>query len=98
MKKISKVIIKFFRAIFRFFDKWLITPITKLFVGIFDFFGNNGSGIEKVLVNRQSLLIISLLFALITFYAIDQKHVTLISNSAEVLYNQKVKANYNLLK
>ena len=95
MKKISKVIIKFFRAIFRFFDKWLITPITKLFVGIFDFFGNNGSGIEKVLVNRQSLLIISLLFALITFYTIDQKHVTLISNSAEVLYNQKVKANYN---
>lgn len=95
MKKISKSIIKFFRPIVRFFDKWLITPITKFFVGVYDFFSSNGSGIEKILVNRQSLVVISLLFALITFYVIDQKHITLIDNSAEILDNQKVSANYN---
>ena len=95
MKKISRSIIRFFRPIVRFFDKWLITPITKFFVGAYDFFSNNGSGIDKVLVNRQSLVVISLIFALITFYVIDQKHVTLIDNSAEVLDNQKVSANYN---
>lgn len=95
MKKISKSIIKFFRPIVRFFDKWLITPITKFFVGVYDFFSSNGSGIEKILVNRQSLVVISLIFALITFYVIDQKHITLIDNSAEILDNQKVSANYN---
>lgn len=95
MKKISRAIIRFFRPIVRFFDKWLITPITKFFVGIYGFFSSNGSGIEKVLVNRQSLVVISLIFALITFYVIDQKHVTLIDNSAEILDNQKVSANYN---
>jgi len=95
MKKTSRGIIRFFKSIFKFFDKWLITPITKLFVGVYDFFSNNGTGIEKILVNRQSLVIISLIFALFAFYAIDQKHVTLIDNSAEVLDNQKVKVNYN---
>lgn len=95
MKKISSVIINFFKSIWKFFDKWLITPITKFFVGAYEFFSNNGTGIEKLLINRQSLVVISLIFALITFYAIDQKHISLIDNSAEVLYNQKVTANYN---
>ena len=95
MKRISRMIVNFFRAIVRFFDKWLITPITKFFVNITDFFGNRGSKFEKFLINRQSLVIISLIFALITFYAIDQKHISLIDNSAEVLYGQKVNVNYN---
>ena len=95
MKKISRIICNFFKSLWLFLDKWLITPITKLFVGIYDFFSNNGNGLEKMLINRQSLVVISLIFALITFYVIDQKHITLIDNSAEVLYNQKVTANYN---
>ena len=95
MKKISRIICDFFKSIWLFFDKWLIMPITKFFVSIYDFFGSSGNGLEKILINRQSLVVISLIFALITFYVIDQKHVTLIDNSAEVLYNQKVTANYN---
>ena len=95
MKKISRAIVRFFRAIIRFFDKWLVTPLTKMFVGISDFFGNRGSKFERFLVNRQSLVVISLLFALVTFYAIDRKHISLVDNSAEILYNQKVNVNYN---
>ena len=95
MKRISRAIVNFFKAIIRFFDKWLITPITKFFVGVTDFFNNRGSKFEKFLINRQSLVVISLIFALITFYAIDQKHISLIDNSAEVLYGQKVNVNYN---
>ena len=95
MKKISRTILRFFKSVFRFFDKWLITPITKFFVSVYDFFSSSGTGIEKILVNRQSLVVISLIFALVAFYAIDQKHVTLIDNSAEVLDNQKVNINYN---
>ncbi len=95
MKKISRAIARFFKAIGRFFDKWLITPITKLFVNTMDLLGNRGNKFEKFLVNRQTLVVLSLMFALITFYAIDKKHVSLIDNSAEVLYNQKVNVNYN---
>lgn len=95
MKKISRAIINFFKAIFNFFDKWLITPITKLFVNCSRFFSNRGSRFEKFLVNRQTLVVVSLIFALITFYAIEEKHVSLIDNSAEVLYNQKVNVKYN---
>ena len=95
MKRISRAIVNFFKAIIRFFDKWLITPITKFFDGVTDFFNNRCSKVEKFLINRQSLVVISLIFALITFYAIDQKHISLIDNSAEVLYGQKVNVNYN---
>lgn len=95
MKEIVNIFKKIFSPIFRFFDRWIITPITKFFMRIYKFFSTNGNGIEKILINRQSLIIISLVFALVTFYAIDQKHITLIDNSAEILYNQKVTANYN---
>lgn len=95
MKKISRAVGRFFKSIARFFDKWLITPLTKFFVSFIDFFNNKGSKFEKFLVNRQALVVISLLFALITFYMIDEKHVTLIDKSAEVLYNQKVNVKTN---
>ncbi len=95
MKKISKAIVKFIKSCIKFVDRWIITPITKFFVNIIDLFSNRSTRFEKVLTNRQSLIIISLIFALITFYAIDKKHISLIDNSAEVLYNQKVNVNYN---
>ena len=95
MKKISKVFLSIIKAIIRFFDKWLITPITKFFVNATDFFSNRGSKFEKFLVNRQTLVVLSLVFAVVTFYLIDKKHISLIDNSAEVLYNQKVNVNYN---
>ncbi len=95
MKKISRGIFKILRGIYRFLDKWLITPITKLFVNVYKLFTENGVGFEKIFTNRQSLVVLSLVFALLTFYAIDQKHITLVDNSAEVLYEQKVTANFN---
>ena len=95
MKKISRAIVKFIKAIIRFFDKWLITPLTKLFVSVSDLLGKRSNKFEKFLVNRNSLVVISLLFALVTFYAIDKKHISLIDNSAEVLYNQKVDVKYD---
>lgn len=95
MKKISRAIIRLIKKIIKFFDKWLITPITKFFVSFSELSGRGGNRFEKFLSNRQSLIVISLLFAIVTFYAIDQKHISMIDNSAEVLYNQKVNVNYN---
>ena len=95
MKRISRSIVRLIKTIIKFFDKWIITPLTKLFVTVTDLFGNKSTKLEKFLVNRQSLVVISLLFAVVTFYAIDKKHISLIDNSAEILYNQKVDVKYD---
>lgn len=84
-----------FVRMIKFFDRHVVVPITKGILGLLDFIKTNGKGFEKVLINRQALVIISLIFALITFFAIDAKSTTLVDRSAEVLYNQKVNAIYN---
>lgn len=94
MKKTNKKI-NIFSRIIHFFDKWIITPITKLILIIGDFFKNNGKSIERVLSNRQSLVIISLIAALIAFFTVDNKFTTITDNSADTLFGQKVTAIYN---
>ncbi len=88
MKKISKKIILFF-------DKWLITPITKLILFITDFVKNNGREIEKFINKKQTLIVLSLIFAFIVFFIVDQNSDTILNKNAEVLYNQPVIAEYN---
>ena len=95
MKKTNNILVRILKSILGFFDRFLITPITKLFMYVMDLSKNNGKNLEKLVTNRQSLVVISLALALFAFFMIDQRHVTLIDNSAEVLYGQKVNATYN---
>jgi len=95
MKRTSRKKKNIFVKIIRVFDKLIITPITKLILLITDFFKNNGNSFERILTNRQALVIISLVCAIWTFFVVDNKFMTLISDSAEVLYGQSVKAIYN---
>ena len=88
MKKIGKKIILFF-------DKWLITPITKLILLITDFVKDHGREIEKFINKKQTLIVLSLFFAFIVFVLVDQNSNTILNKSAEVLYNQPVTAEYN---
>lgn len=95
MKKISSGIIKFFKSIFSFFDRWLITPITKGILKLTDALKSNGKGIEKFINNKQTLIVLSLIFAFLIFFLVDRSSNTIINQSAEILYNQPVKAEYN---
>lgn len=95
MKKTSNKKDNIFMRFIKFFDKRIITPITKGLMNLLDFIKNNGKGFERILTNRQTLVIISLVFALITFFAVDKKSTALVDRSAEVLYSQKVNAIYN---
>ncbi len=88
MKKIGKKIILFF-------DKWLITPITKFILLITDYIKNNGREIEKFINKKQTLIVLSLIFAFTIFWIVDQNSDTILNKSAEVLYNQPVVAEYN---
>lgn len=95
MKKIIRGIGSVFRHIGMFFDKILITPITKLVLMISDFFKDNTKNIDHVLGKKSSLIIISLILAFGVFFLIDQESSVMIDQYAEILYNQPVTAVYN---
>ena len=83
------------KPIVNFFDKIIITPITKIILNITKYFGDSGKNLEKFLSKSNNLLFISLALAVITFIVIDQKIIYYSESSAEVLTNQTVKAIYN---
>ena len=95
MKKLIKVILRFFGKIFSFFDKILITPLMKLFLKITDFFKNNTKGLEKYLTTKKALLVISLLIAFLAFYKLDKDSSIMMNNYAERIYGEPVEAIYN---
>lgn len=83
------------RGIFRFIDRLIVVPITKLILKISTFFGKGGLKLENWLSNQNTLLFISLLLSALIFITIDQRIITFSHNSAEVLKSQTVTAIYN---
>lgn len=95
MKKISRAILTFFRHIGSFFDKWLITPITKLMLKIVEIFKDNAKSLDHIMNKKSTLIVISLLLAFGVFVLIDQESSVMIDQYAEVLYDEPVTAIYN---
>jgi len=95
MKKLFKNIAKIFHHIGLFFDKWLITPITKLILRIMNFIQGNLGTVDRLASKKSALLVVSLILAFGTFIMIDQESNVMIDQYAEILYNQPVTANYN---
>lgn len=95
MKKIIKSISKFFLAIWKFIDKRIILPITKLVLNLTNNFDKSGKAFENWLSRKNTLLFVSLFFAVTIFIVIDKQIVTFSRNSAEVLRSLPVKVNYN---
>lgn len=95
MKKIGNVIVRIVRNILLFFDKWLITPLTKLVLRIMRILKDLTKSFDKVSGKKSTLLIISLLLAFVVFIIIDQESNIMIDQYAEILPNQPVSAVYN---
>lgn len=91
MQLIKKIIGGFYN----FFDKRIILPITKFFVFIAKKLKITDKPFEMVLKTKSSMIIISLLFAIVLFYIVDVKSTTLLETNAEVIYNRPVTASYN---
>ena len=83
------------RGIVRFFDRKIILPVTKFFVNIGKKIKKINKPLESLLKTKSSLIVVSLLLAMVIFLIVDSKSTTLLETDAEVLYNQKVTANYN---
>ena len=86
---------KIIRGIGSFFDKWLITPITKLILKITSIFKNNSKSLERTFNKKSTLIVISLILAFGVFILIDRESNVMIDQYAEVLYKQPVSAIYN---
>lgn len=95
MKKMFRRIGRIFHHIGSFFDKWLITPITKLILRFSDFFKSNAKNIDRLASKKSTLISISLVLAFGVFVMIDQESNVMIDQYAEILYSQPVTAVYN---
>ena len=91
-KKSTKKIIS---PIGKFIDKFLVAPITKFFLLISKLFNKNGKHFEKWITKTSTLIFISLILALVTFFFVDIKSMSISDTSAEVVYNQPVSYEYN---
>ncbi len=84
MKKKSRGIGRIFRHIGLFFDKWLITPITKIVLRFMDFFKDGAKSLDRLASKKSTLLIVSLLLAFLTFVIIDNESSVMIDQYAEI--------------
>ena len=92
MKKIGKSKM-FFRHIGLFFDKWLITPITKLILKIMDLFKGFAKDIDRLSGKKSTLLVFSLILAFGVFVFVDNESSVMIDQ-----YRLYITKNYMLLK
>lgn len=95
MKKISRMFGRIFHHIGVFFDKWLITPITKIILKLMNFLHNSFKSFDRIAGKKSTLLVVSLLLAFGIFVIIDQESNVMIDQYAEILYDQQVTAVYN---
>lgn len=95
LKKIGSSISGLFKAIFRWIDRRIIVPITKFILMITEKTGKKTGKLEKWLTKKNTLIFLSLIIALFTFFIVDSKSMVLVDSSAEVLYDQKVNVIYN---
>ena len=98
MKIISTIflaIAAIFSNIYKIIDKLIIMPITKIMLFISDKFGTRTDKLEKMLTKKNTLIFISLILAICIFLYVDSESTIIINDSAEVLYDQKVKATFN---
>ena len=86
---------KLIKGIYKFFDRHIIIPITKLFVNLGKTIMKNNKSLESLTKSKSSIIIISLVIAIIAFMYVDKRSTTLLETNAKVLYNQPVVASYN---
>ncbi len=93
-KKPSKVL-TFFKKIYGWIDRIIVTPISRFIFNISDRLKDNSNKIERILNRPHVLLYISLIFAVGMFFLVDKQVINLVQNEAEIIANQPVTILYN---
>jgi len=92
--KKENAFVKMFSSLYKIIDKTVVTPVSTLVFKIQNKLGKD-SKIEKLLNKPNALLILSLLFAVVLFYFVDNEAVSLVNNDAKFLTNIPVEVEYN---
>ncbi len=95
MNKIIDACVKFFKGFYFLIDRYIVTPISKLVYLIGKKIGKNGGKLEKLLNRPSVLLYFSLALAVIAFFLVDSKVISLVETEAEILVNKDVVIEYN---
>lgn len=95
LKKIGRIIFAIFESFFKLIDKLIIMPISRLVYNISKSTSGNNVSFNKLLNRPQFLIIMSLVFAVICFWLIDNKVISLVNNEAEIVRNVPVNLVYN---
>ena len=88
-------IVKFFKKIFNFFDRFIILPVTRLIFKITKKLSLPNKKIETLLSKQTTLLFISLFMAIVIFIVVDRKIINFSVQTAEVFKDQPVNVIYN---
>jgi len=88
-------ITNFFTNIFKFFDRFVIMPITRLIFRITKRINIPNKKFETWLSKQTTLLFLSLFIAVAIFVVVDQKIINFSSQTAEVFKEQSVNVIYN---
>jgi YbbR domain-containing protein len=89
------MITRFFKKIYRFFDKILITPISRAIYYLNKRLKKGQGFLDKLLNRPMFLIYLSLALAIVFFLLIDHKVITLVEKEAEVITNVPVIVKYN---
>ena len=95
IKGIFFAIAAVFGGIYKIIDRIIILPITKIMILISDKIGSKTDRFEKMLTRKNTQIILSLILAICLFLYVDSESTIIVNDSAEILYDQKVKATYN---
>lgn len=95
MSKIFKPFIVILKIMYKIIDRLIVTPISKLIYRISRLGKNNNGKFERILNRPIILLYVSLICAILVFWLVDAKVISLVDNEAEIINDQKVNVIYN---
>ena len=86
-RKRKNPIAKMFGGIYKVLDKILVTPLSRIVYRVNKVLKKNAGVLESILNKPHSLLIASLLVAVLAFLLVDSKAINLVENESEKLPN-----------
>ena len=95
MKRIGNFVTGIFKRMGLFFDRLLITPLTRLILKLMEIAKSLIKSFDKVSGKKSTLLMLSLILSFLTFIVIDRESNVMIDQYAEILYDRPVTAVYN---
>ena len=67
IKKFIRFIYALFRKFFKFLDKKVVTPLTKVVMNISELLGKRSGRFERWLIKRNTLIFLSLIFQIMLY-------------------------------